>query len=1030
VTTYPSNFIAADYSTSKAANLVFSIAGWPVAYSLQNTSRYYAVYGDPVSYGDSGLYYGVGGPYKLSAIKPYISDESSLAISQRVEPEQGRGNTSEITVVLIDKEQEINRLIAPDTGLPEILGTECTLWYGFANTSYPDDYQVVFRGYITNVVTQAGKIRLTVSDATQKKRQAATGLFKDELFLPLRSNGLSVSLTNGQTLATDFSSYLNIAGVYDPYIARYLKIADEYVLLDPSFWLNYPQGSPRGIGVTSRGQLGSTAAAYGPIRVAPVSPATSSFLDLSLNGTNFSASLPAGDYDLNTTFSAGVTTCFTESLRNQLATAWAGAGGNPAYSFDVRNWLNEGQDNYNRNDYLFSYQKPNQYKFLIVAKTSNPVSYPINTFNLRFASGPNSANSLAKQLGFDSSPQVDYTGATSYLSPKWQSVNNANVEQVIVINDHPINVALTFLLSQAPLTVANLQAIGTSDGVTHNGSAILLAPGIDAKRDLGLTAGLLPYGSDVTKFGDAVLIQQTPVNPTLTNWCIIDILDGPNNPNQVLIVASLNGLVPELAFDATPGMTAQFRSKYDRLPAGYGLKIPMNLVDVEAHETIRDVYLPGAPYTIYPVISGAVVGKEYIESQCYLPFGCYGVTAQGRLSVAITRPPLPGTIPVQIDKTNIVNPQNITVTRGLNSRRFFNLIQYQYDKGLDGKYGSVYRGIDTASVSTFKLQYTLPINSDGIKTTYNGVSTGSPIVVADAADRFLQRYANIASEIRVQVNSEAGSLIEAGDIIKLVDDGSLGIANIITGQRNLGTNLLEVIDRNLDIKSGICSLTLLANLGFLASDRYGSIAPSSEQVNPFFANSTSTDLAIQPSFGAVFGSLEYKKWKPYIGQKVIVHTRNYSSSAATTIVGVQAPNPNDPFGRLFFSPALPFDPLVIYPLVIDLYEYDSVALPNNDYSRSVHAYVDPTVLISSAINEVSFKVLNADASKLFVGAIIYVRNGTSSQKSPEVPIVSLTAGASETTVLVDSDLTFTPAVGDFIEIIGFSDDNSTGYLWS
>ena len=159
---------------------------------------------------------------------------------------------------------------------------------------------------------------------------------------------------------------------------------------------------------------------------------------------------------------------------------------------------------------------------------------------------------------------------------------------------------------------------------------------------------------------------------------------------------------------------------------------------------------------------------------------------------------------VDTNKTNILNPQNITVTRGLNNRRFFNQVQYQYDQADDGTYYSIYRAIDTTSLNNIGTQSILPVDSQGVQTNINGVATGTPALIQTIANTFLTRFSEVALEIKLTTNMVVGAQIEAGDIVKLVDDGSLGITNFQTGTRNLGTNLYEVIDRNLDLKSGVC----------------------------------------------------------------------------------------------------------------------------------------------------------------------------------------------------------------------------------
>lgn len=1016
---YPSNFLAANAaSDARRPNLVFKIDGVSTVYALAKT---YAeipwTYGSAITYGQAGIFYGGSGVVETG--KPYIMDDSALSISQRIEPEQGRGSTGDITVVLIDKDQEITQLVSPGQVVPDILARECSLWYGYQNTDYPEDYFILFRGYITNVVTQAGKVRLTISDATQKKRQATTQAYKSSIYLPMDAASLYFSPVYTAQL-TDNVPVLNINGVYDPMIASYFKIGDEYVLQDPAVTAGFETSQPNSISLLARGQLSTAATAKSPVTVAATLPATSLYLDANLNGTNFSAAVPNGSYGLAPT---GFTS-FIITLKNAMATAWAAAGGNVNYSFDVRFWVQSVGWTSAVSDsltYLFSGNNPNQYKFLIEVRSTDAVIYPITSFRLNFASGANAANSLRTVLGF---ANADYTGGQSYISPNYLNMESVAIEQSMIVAGHPLDVALTMMLSGHQYTGQACGAVGSSDGITSNSYAILLPAGVDAKRDYGLTSGL-GASAEVTKLGDRVSITGSVYPANNQNCIITDIRSGPDNDHQVLIVQPSSGT---LTFDTSGTIKLGFRSKYDRLPTNIGLKIPMALVDVEGHEAIRDIYLSDAGYQISPLLAVQTVGKEFIESQCYLPFGCYAVTKFGRLSLGITKPPIPGTTLVVLNKNNITNPQNITVTRGLNNRRFFNQIQYQYDKGTDGKYATVYRALDTDSLNLFDIQNILPINSDGIKTTYNGANTGSPAIVEDVAQSFLRRFALVASEIKLTVLMDVGSRIEAGDIIQLEDDGTLGVSNFDTGERDLGTNLFEVIDRTLDVKAGTCSLTLLSNVGFLSSDRFGGISPSSYiDTSGSSAAPTPTSFSPAPSFGSVFGAQEYKKWENYVGQRVVVRTVDQLTSAQTVITGVTGTDATNAYGRITVSPALPFVPTSNY--VIDLYDYDATAGDPDNYSHSVHAYLDPALTVLTGVSNTEFTISNADGAKIFVGSIIYLHDTSYANLSSNVTVTQKTVGAT-TSIRVNASLGFTPSASQLVELIGFTDDSSNGYMFS
>ncbi len=1098
--TYPADFLSANQSKAKTPNVVFVIDGVSTVFTLSKTFRDYPVYGDPIDYGDTGLFYGQ--PYVVGNAKPYISDESSLIIGQKIEPEQGRGSTTELTIVLIDKNREISELISPGVTVEEILGRECLIYFGYQNTNYPDDYFVVFRGYITNTIAQAGKIRLTISDATQKKRQGVFSQYRGSVYLPMRYDYDVAFVSTYNDLPTDV---VNLNNAYDSALKYYLKIADEFINFPRQwpFYATFPDW--RYIQTNSRGARGTVAKSYGTITFdGQQYPVTFTGGTNLVNWTghpfkngmvvSFSSITTTTGISTNTAYFVRTVTANTFQISDQYGgaalafTTGSGAinllwidyritvGGTPYtfsvpiprleyFAFQAPNMLfpqftdpydicgtvtlnsnlasvAAGGPNvitlqlfysqYTDPDGLTTYAmtctngNPNEYKFVFSTKDSflGGVGYPLE---LRWFSGPNASRSMRDVLGFINS---DNTGANIYAADNFKQSSGEDIAFMLEFTDHPMNIACSIMLSGwgGPfITDQRCTGLGTANGTTSSPYSILLPPGVDAKRDYGLTAGLAS-STDVCKLGDMVTVTGS-VYPSTNNtdWIITNISAGPDNDNQVLTVAYAYGASPGMTLDTFSGIRLAFRSKYDRLPKEYGLKLSPKFVDVEAHELLRDVYLTDAGYRIAPLIQQQQAGKEFIESQCYLPFGCYAVTKFGRLSVSLTKPPLAGGSLVELNSSNIINPQNITVTRGLNNRRFFNQVQYQYNQSDTGRYFSVYRAIDTDSLNRIGLMNILPINSTGVKSSINGALTGSESVIESVAQAFLNRFGNVAFEIRMTVNLEAGSRIEAGDIVQVADDGTLGITNLATGTRDLGVVLFEVIDRTLDMKGGYCNLTLLSNVGFLASDRFGVISPSSLVDNSGASTApTTSTFGILPSFGSLYGADEWRKWTSYVGQSVIVYSQDWTVSGTSTIAAVDIPTINYPGGKITLSPALAFTPGTNYTISLDNYSTNTNPAVNA-YSKQANVFLDPTVTVTNGVNETTFDVALVDASKFLENAYIYLHNVDYTRRSPTVQVKSVNTLTGR--IVVRATLNFVPQSGDFVELIGFP-DGQAGYMFS
>ncbi len=122
-----------------------------------------------IRWGDPDLYFGddwvYGGVRDIVGQKKYVSLEgSSKKITQQLYPDKGSvSSVSSVTVRLIDKNNEVSRVITPGAELPEILGVRADLWIGFRGTAYPDDYTKIFSGLISDIVSGAGWVEFTVN---------------------------------------------------------------------------------------------------------------------------------------------------------------------------------------------------------------------------------------------------------------------------------------------------------------------------------------------------------------------------------------------------------------------------------------------------------------------------------------------------------------------------------------------------------------------------------------------------------------------------------------------------------------------------------------------------------------------------------------------------------------------------------------------------------------------------------------------------------------------------------------------------
>lgn len=566
------------------------------------------------------------------------------------------------------------------------------------------------------------------------------------------------------------------------------------------------------------------------------------------------------------------------------------------------------------------------------------------------------------------------------------------VTNSVQFQDNVINLALKIMLSgwDGPwMDGVQVSALGTSlDPLNPQPGGILFPNGVNVVDAYGITPGDTIYitGSSASNDG---------------TYVITDIQDDiGETSNLVIVTPALN-----LENPAT-GVSLAFRSQYDTFPTSCGLQNTPIEVDVALHQQYLFQFFSAGGYTERLFISdtqNGAVGKDLIEGTLWLPIGVYSVTRYGRISLAVTKPPIAQQNLVFLDHTNVLDADKIKVTRSMNKRRFYNFVQFNYDIRDDGTYAAQSNLLDTTSLTKINAISTLPINADGLRT-----ELGGDAVVTQRGNFILNRYKNAAYEITIKVNWQTASLIEVGDVIALADNGNLHITNLNNGTRDLGTQLFEVIQRSLDIKAGNASLTLLSSLGYQIGQRYATISPSSIVVT----GSTTTSIEIRDSYGALYPGDEKKKWDGLTGLPIIVHDELWTQSATAVLLGF---DPTDKY-KMLVDPPLPFVPPVEY--IVDVVSYgDGIDPKYIALYKTLYCFIDPSVPVASGTSNTVFDVAAASGDVLNVNLPILIHNPDYSILSPEVNVASIAVD----TITTGTSIGFTPASGETVELIGFKD---------
>lgn len=221
----------------KEPNIVLKIDGLDTVFGASIVRKFVRI-GDGSEIGDpeiNSLAYYIGGYNALEDQDNLITlDGTSTSIKQTLNTDKGEGSSiSTLSVALID-DGFVSRLISPGVFFDDILQRKCLVYMGLGG-AFPDDYTVIFRGVVTDLVSDAGKTVLQINHPDDKKR---TNIFKR--VETKTNNALLQFFTLDDVLAVVMlDSVVNFLqkiqgpnGSYDPAFFSYIKIDDELIQYD------------------------------------------------------------------------------------------------------------------------------------------------------------------------------------------------------------------------------------------------------------------------------------------------------------------------------------------------------------------------------------------------------------------------------------------------------------------------------------------------------------------------------------------------------------------------------------------------------------------------------------------------------------------------------------------------------------------------------------------------------------------------------------------------------------------------------
>lgn len=153
--------------------LVLQIEGIDVTFGI-GTIKKYARIGDPDLYineeNDAFEDWVVGGLFLQEGQKNIISwDGTSDTISQRLEIDRGGATSiSAVQISLLDKSNYATNLITPGNVVDDVLGKKASVFLGYADTAFPQDFVQIFSGVI-DMIDAGATIVLNVAHPEAKK---------------------------------------------------------------------------------------------------------------------------------------------------------------------------------------------------------------------------------------------------------------------------------------------------------------------------------------------------------------------------------------------------------------------------------------------------------------------------------------------------------------------------------------------------------------------------------------------------------------------------------------------------------------------------------------------------------------------------------------------------------------------------------------------------------------------------------------------------------------------------------------------
>ena len=172
----------------------------------------------------------IGGLVDIAGQSTLLDFENGRAPNYRYTIRPDRGDISTVASLVIeflDENDEFTNIIAPGEQVTDLLGDRVVVRQGFVNSSYPEDYNTVFRGKVEKIEAGTTYVQVTIASTEKEKFQPILRGISAVLQTAIADTGTPSAIELDD--ATDFSTGITGPdGTVDSTVEYLVRINDEF----------------------------------------------------------------------------------------------------------------------------------------------------------------------------------------------------------------------------------------------------------------------------------------------------------------------------------------------------------------------------------------------------------------------------------------------------------------------------------------------------------------------------------------------------------------------------------------------------------------------------------------------------------------------------------------------------------------------------------------------------------------------------------------------------------------------------------